>query len=314
MFKFDYLNDAPIIGVDGSAQLGGNINGPSLIRCPDWINPSPARYLLYFAHHEGSSIRLALGDRLDGPWRVRQPPPLHLEDSLFATEPPATDALEPVARAFIEKGQDSNYPHIASPDLWVDNHNRQLRLYYHGRLANGLQCTRVALSDNGFEFAARPEILAPPYLRIFRLGDWFYALSMPARLLRSRDGLGNFETGPSLTDEPIRHHALLSWRNRWYLFWTRVGDTPERILVSELLTGPDWREWRLGASAEVHRAGRGWEGADLPAAASSYGGIMSRVNQLRDPAIYQEDGRIYLLYACAGEQGIGIGELIPPGD
>ena len=38
---------------------------------------------------------------------------------------------------------------------------------------------------------------------------------------------------------------------------------------------------------------------------------MRPVNQLRDPAIYEEDGRIYLLYAVAGEQGIGIGELLP---
>jgi hypothetical protein len=36
---------------------------------------------------------------------------------------------------------------------------------------------------------------------------------------------------------------------------------------------------------------------------------MQPVNQLRDPAIFEEDGRIYLLYAIAGEQGIAIGEL-----
>lgn len=311
MFRFDYLAEAPILSVDSFEELGGNVNGPSLIRCPEWINPAPARYLLYFAHHEGRCIRLALADRLEGPWRLRQPSPLCLEDSLFAVEPPQPDDLDPAARAFIDNGQDGNYPHIASPDLCVDDHNRQLRLYYHGRLGNGLQCTRVALSANALEFSARAEILGPPYLRIFRLDDWFYALAMPARLLRSRDGLSDFESGPTLTDEPIRHHALLPWCNRWYLFWTRVGDTPERILVSELLTGRDWREWRLGEASEVHRAERDWEGADLPADASSYGGVMRRANQLRDPAIYQEDGRIYLLYACAGEQGIGIGELTP---
>ncbi len=33
------------------------------------------------------------------------------------------------------------------------------------------------------------------------------------------------------------------------------------------------------------------------------------VNQLRDPAIYEEDGRVYLLYAVAGESGIAIAEL-----
>ncbi len=33
------------------------------------------------------------------------------------------------------------------------------------------------------------------------------------------------------------------------------------------------------------------------------------VNQLRDPAIYEEDGRVFLLYAVAGESGIAIAEV-----
>ena len=34
-------------------------------------------------------------------------------------------------------------------------------------------------------------------------------------------------------------------------------------------------------------------------------------NPLRDPAIFEEDGRVYLLYAVAGESGIAIAELWP---
>jgi hypothetical protein len=33
------------------------------------------------------------------------------------------------------------------------------------------------------------------------------------------------------------------------------------------------------------------------------------VHELRDPAIYEEDGRLYLLYSVAGEQGIAIARL-----
>jgi hypothetical protein len=36
-----------------------------------------------------------------------------------------------------------------------------------------------------------------------------------------------------------------------------------------------------------------------------------QVNQLRDPAIFEEDGRTYLLYAVAGESGIAIAEIWP---
>ena len=311
MFRFEYLGDGPLLCVDNLPQLHGNINGPSLIRCPDWIAEPPAKYLLYFAHHEGRSIRLALADRLTGPWRLRQPPPMQLSDSHFAVEPPQIEELDAEARRFIDNGEDGNYPHIASPDAWVDHERQQIRLYYHGRMHNGLQRTRVALSTNGVDFCAREEVLASPYLRLFKQDDWYYALSMPAQLYRSRDGLTNFETGPRLTNEPIRHHALLHYRQQWYLFWTRVGDQPERILVSPIHTAAGWRHWRLGEAREVHRPRQPWEGADLAAEASRYGAIMQRVNQLRDPAIYQEDGRIYLCYAFAGEQGIAIGELIP---
>ena len=34
------------------------------------------------------------------------------------------------------------------------------------------------------------------------------------------------------------------------------------------------------------------------------------MNQLRDPAIFEEDGRVYLLYAVAGEGGIGLPRCI----
>jgi hypothetical protein len=37
--------------------------------------------------------------------------------------------------------------------------------------------------------------------------------------------------------------------------------------------------------------------------------VYGAVNQLRDPAIYEEGGRVYLLYAVKGEGGIGIAEL-----
>jgi hypothetical protein len=33
------------------------------------------------------------------------------------------------------------------------------------------------------------------------------------------------------------------------------------------------------------------------------------VNQLRDPALYLEDDRTFLLYVVAGESGIGLAEI-----
>jgi len=53
-----------------------------------------------------------------------------------------------------------------------------------------------------------------------------------------------------------------------------------------------------------------WEGADAPAVPSLGSTAHGHVNQLRDPAIYEEDGRTYLLYAVAGESGIAIAEVL----
>ena len=309
MFSFHYLNDAPIISVDAHPELDGNANGPSLIRSPAWLSNPPGKYLLYFAHHEGRSIRLAASDNLTGPWEIITPGALDLEHSMFASDSPDASQLHQEACAFIAAGADGNYPHIASPDVWVDHDTEQIRLYYHGRLEDGRQRSRVALSRDALNFTARMEIIGLPYLRIFRHDGWFYAIAMPGQLYRSRDGLGNFETGPRLTSESIRHHALLQHGDQWYLLWTRVGDTPERILLSMLNTADDWQQWKLTRTCEIHRAQKSWEGANIVPRASQYGSCMQRVNQLRDPAIFEDAGKIYLLYTIAGEQGIAIGEL-----
>jgi len=47
----------------------------------------------------------------------------------------------------------------------------------------------------------------------------------------------------------------------------------------------------------------------LPLEASKGGYIDERVHQLRDPAIYQEGDKTYLLYSVAGESGIAIAEI-----
>ena len=52
-----------------------------------------------------------------------------------------------------------------------------------------------------------------------------------------------------------------------------------------------------------------WEGADKPNEPSIRSTAYGHVNQLRDPAIYEEDGNVYLLYAVAGESGIALAQV-----
>jgi hypothetical protein len=327
MARFDVrrLAGNPIVRPHMDDRMGGNVQGPSLIRVPDWVEDRLGRYYLYFADHKGDYIRLAFADALAGPWRVHRPGAIRLADSRFPTAPIAACAGAAAAEtAAVRPGfappgtpgipdalADATTPHVASPDVHVDHDARRVVMYFHGLESFRNQVTRVATSADGLRFEARDEILGPSYFRAFRHGSHAYAIAMPGIVYRSRDGLSGFERGPDLFGEPLQRHVAVRRRgDRLEVFWTRVGDVPERILVSDVdLSGP-WTSWRAGPAEEVLRPQEPWEGADVPAAPSYRGAIGRRVNQLRDPAIFEDDGRTWLLYAVAGESGIAIAELV----
>lgn len=318
------LVDRPIIEPGLDPRIGRNIQGPSLIRAPDWLPNRLGRYYLYFADHKGAYIRLAYADRLDGPWRVHSPGALQLAQSGFPTAdiaaPPDAEArlaqrsgllgmAAPGAPGIPSAMEDATLAHIASPDAHVDGAGRRIVLYYHGLAAFGAQRSRVAVSADGIDFAAVGEEIGAVYLRAFRHAGWTYAMAMPGVFLRSADGFAPFETGPRLFERDQRHSALLKRGETLHVFWTRVGDAPERIYASTVDLSGDWMSWRASEPVEVLRPERPWEGADLPVSPSYRSATSIPVNQLRDPAIFEENGRTYLLYAVKGEGGIAIAEL-----
>lgn len=283
------LADNPIVRPHMDARMGDNINGPSLIRVPEWIPDPLGRYYLYFAHHDGEYIRLAYADELTGPWRTFEAGVLPLANAGFAG-------------------------HVASPDVHVDHGERRIRMYFHGSNTRtgggGQQTTRVALSPDGLHFAARPADLGEPYWRAFRWRDQFYALGMPGVFYRSANGLDGFEPGPTLFSSDMRHSAVLLRGNVLTVFYSNAGDCPERILLSTIDLSSDWMNWRESPPCTVVAPECDYEGAGLPCVASRRGIVREPVHQLRDPAIFQEQGRTYLLYSTAGEYGIAIAELM----
>jgi hypothetical protein len=52
--RIQRLLDRPIITVDLHPTIGTNIQGPSMIRAPDWIGIRLGDYYLYFADHKGN--------------------------------------------------------------------------------------------------------------------------------------------------------------------------------------------------------------------------------------------------------------------
>lgn len=277
----------PIVTPDSDDRIGDNINGPSLIRVPDWLPGALGKYYLYFAHHKDSFIRLAYADDLHGPWRVYSPGVISTEEAGFTG-------------------------HIASPDVHIDEERRRLVMYFHGAPAEYEtgQASAVAISRDGISFTRIGGLIGRPYFRVFRRDEWYYAIAIPGWLYRSRDGLTGFEKGPLLFDEATRHFAVLDFGPALDVFYSVRGDEPERILVSRIEGGPDWSAWRASPARLVLEPETEYEGADLPVEPSAKGRAQGRVRQLRDPCIYREHGRVYLLYSIAGESGIAIAEIV----
>lgn len=279
----------PLVTPESDASLGKNINGPSLIRVPAWVKQPLGAYYLYFADHRGKYIRLAYADKLEGPWNVYAPGTLQLAQSYF------TD-------------------HIASPEVVVDEAHHQIRMFYHGLTPEERsQHTRVAVSTDGLRFTATQEPVGKnsAYWRLFHYGGWWYALAMPGKLFRSRDGISHFEPGPQLFPSSQVHNAPLVQGDTLTVFYTRTGDTPERIVVSQVHLGPNWMQWKPGEAREFLKPEMDWEGAKLPLQSTHIGALEGPENALRDPAIFQEAGKTYLLYSIAGESGIAIAEIKP---
>lgn len=315
------LLDHPIITPDSHPSIGTNIQGPSLIRVPAWVKNPLGKYYLYFADHKGAYIRLAYADELQGPWTVHVPGSLQLADSHFPVQPPPVPAggAEKLYARYRASGVDPDklphdpmidmtVPHIASPDVHVDEDRKRIVMYFHGLESFGVQVSRMATSTDGIHFTAEPPILAQPYMRVFEYKGETWALAMPGQFYR-RTADGGFEKGPLRFNPNMRHSAVLVRGHQLFVFWTQVGNAPERILVSTIDLSAPWDEWRESEAVEVLRPERTWEGADAPPEPSQRSVAYGVVNQLRDPAIFEEDGTLYLLYAVAGERGIAIAGL-----
>lgn len=297
--KVQRLPQNPIISYESSTTLGTKINGPSLIKVPDWIENPLGKYYLYFAHHDGKFIRLAYANSIQGPWTAHEPGTLRVENS----------------PAFIG--------HIASPDIHIDHESKEIRMYFHGSRENQNQKTAIAVSKNGLEFKAPNFVIGSAYFRVFEHSGHHYAIDAHGYLNRSRhydrdwvvsvrqlitpitvnDQYGNRD------DVRIRHSATWVMDDTLFLFYTRKADAPERILMSTVSLQGDWHDWSASSPVEILRPEAEYEGIQFPIKPSKKGGGI-KVQQLRDPAIFHDDDdQSYLIYSIAGEMGLATAEI-----
>lgn len=312
----------PLVTVRSSPSLGDNVNGPTVIRVPDWVERPLGKYYMYFANHMGEFIRLAYADSPTGPWKIYEPGVLHVRDTQFNRPGPDPEgALEDF------------YTHVASPEIFIDNDRHRLVMWVHGWYTNGerfpptladarawarrlgyAQFTQSAVSADGLRFQVQPAITRTSYLRVFKRGGMFYGVSRLGLVSRSADPLATFEPGVNLfRDTPhagrVRHVALVQKADRLDLYFTAIGDAPERVLHTSVDLSGDWTTWKAGAVQAVLAPEAAYECADLPNAPSESGDISTPVKQIRDPFVFEEDSRSLLYYAVCGEQGIAAAAL-----
>ena len=305
-FKAMRLGNSPIIHPGLAQTIGTNINGPSAIRVPDWIEAPLGRYYLYFADHRGDHIRLAHANQITGPWQVHEPGTLRLEGSGFPTQ---LSELDPPRRFQESVATGDLRPHIASPDVHVDQVRQQIVMHFHGLERDCTQTTRRTVSKDGLDFRDPLPTGADFYARVFEWHGVTYAVALEGWLYRSLDSGLSFPDRARLGDPSTRHVAAFPFEDELFLVFSRIGDAPERLLISRILTTGNWRDWCLSDPLELLRAEMPWEGAGEPVLPSRMGPADKRVNQLRDPFIFCEGGRLWLFYACAGESGLALAQL-----
>ena len=313
----------PLVSVSTSDSLGDNVNGPSVIRVPGWIPHPLGRYYMYFAHHKGAYIRLAYSNSLAGPWKIYEPGVLNVRDTIFYRPQPDPP-----------KSPSTLYTHVASPEIFIDNANKRLVMYVHGmwtdlkpwpsdpatalkwmRDNHYAQYTQTTVSRDGIHFDPRPGItLKTSYLRAFRGNGSYYGMARLGVLARTNDPLATFELGPNpFANGPyagrVRHVAVLLRGNTLYVFFSAIGDAPEKILLSTIPLTDDWSTWKASTPLEVLAPREPYECPNLPVTPSKAGESEGPENALRDPAVFEENGRVTLFYSVCGEQGIGAADV-----
>ncbi|MGB0369942.1 MAG: hypothetical protein ACPGN3_01230 [Opitutales bacterium] len=173
-------NGEPIITKDmflaidpGLEYQGKNINGPCMVRIPDWVaskdraHPS-AIYYLYFAHHGDGFIRMAWAQNIEGPYTLYN---THTNEKDLQNGDTqngrgvldlGTKLQKSGKPEMVFKGRFKIKNNIASPDVILDHKNKQFIMFFHGHAAKptydssvantGKQKSFVATSRTGLNF------------------------------------------------------------------------------------------------------------------------------------------------------------------
>lgn len=343
------ITEAMFQALGASDREGENMNGPSVIRIPDWIPPArrtdpTAVYYLYFAHHQGKYIRMAWSAKIDGPWTLYD-----VGDEVELGDRGVLDLggkPMPIGNGIVLADN-----HIASPDAHVDDQNQRIVLYFHSGSRTTVNAERIqgqksfaATSHDGLNFTGNVEsvILGSSYFSAFEYAGNIYALDNGANLYQAPDSENPWSPpsgwkfadnywqraqnnayqsdidndGYTFSELRVRHVSTWVKDDTLFTFYSHRGaNAPERIMMSvtDLGASSNHEDWDPSyPPEEIYRAQPGWEGGHFEQLPSKSGGAPEDVNQIRDPYLFEDrDGELYVIYTAAGEDAFGLLHLEP---
>jgi len=269
-----------------------NINGPTVIEYTLPRLLGSKIYIMYFASHKGRYIRTAWSRSPIGKFRTI----------------PLVYIL-PIWNNFSERKD-----HVASPEVLTINKINYLFTHSPSRyFAPGRQITYISRLYFGlFCFSAKPTKL-PSYSRFFYYKDDLYAITNGADVFRfTVETLEPVKLEadisklliPDSEDIAIRvrHSQVVQYKDKMLCFFTRVGDSPERIFVAEMKFTSE--EIIFSQPMELLRPETDYEGIKIKAQPSRNGMAKTAQNAIRDPFVAKFGEQYFLYYATSGEKGI----------
>lgn len=319
---------------------------------PRWRRADPsANYYLYFADHDGAYLRVAWAAEIEGPWTLYgvgpEVPPgqrgaLDLGDARSLDAGDGLGAVDHIASPHVDVDDAAQrfllYFHSPSS---LDGSFTAVQHAFIAISRDGLRFDSPELRARGE--GLRPVLLADAYLRPFRHAGALFGIANRGSLYQALDPeqpwerfggppgrdawrlLAGRDRNPLIDDlraagllragVEVRHPATRVVGDRLDIYYTRIGDSPERILYSAIdLSHPDPSTWDASyPPVELLRPEEPWEGANDPQRRSRIGRAPENVKELRDPNPFRDaDGRWYLFYAGRGEDALGVARLHYP--
>lgn len=280
--------------------MSRNLNGPTCLKKPQFASSELDDFLLYFSQHDGQSISLMTSSTPLGPWRI-------------------------VSHNLIQMHENSEFhDHVASPHVEVSHREGVIFLYFHSRKQNSReQFTFLYSSRDGLNFF--PEKLQPKipfYFRMIQLEDKFLAVTKGGDFFLNQNR--SFTEGWTFVGNPfqtetvldryhnyvgaIRHACFFQFKDNILLFYSVIGDAPERIFASNLTIKAN-SKIIIENKFEVIRPTEEFEGASQELRPSSSGPAVTFENALRDPFVLKYDNSAFLYYSFGGETGLAVTQL-----